>query len=727
MRIRVLGPTEVESDDGTHISITAAKPRRLLEFLALDAGHNRSSAAICEVLWGEDEPQTAMNLVQGYVSDLRRQLGRDRIATTPTGYSLTVPRENVDALEFGDLVEQAAAEFPRDFDRCEMLVAKAIQLWNGPALEDAANHGRLEASATRLNEQLLDAKELKAALDLALGRHSSAIAELEALTKQNPFRERFWVQLATALYRSDRQAEALRRCSDARRLLLDELGLSPGPELARIEQRILEHDVSLMDWRRASGNEVGEGSASVVSLSHGFVGRTENLDVLAGLLDGVRNGAQHLVFVGGEPGIGKTALVDEFVGRAGESAVVLIGRSDEHVTAPYLAFEQALSDHLGGLDAKRRAELISDRIDDVAALLPSLKIGATSERTSSPEFTLIERFEMFRWVLDQLRSLGPLIIVLEDVHWADSMTLGLVRYLAEGQRLAGSLVVATYRTSDASPILEDLLADLRPNDMVERMLLDGLRGDALRELVGPVTSANDTIEWIESETEGNPFFVRELVRHAVETGSFDGVPAGIVEVVKRRVRRLTPPAQELLVRAAILGDDAPVGLLRLLSVDLENLSELFSETVHAGILAESDTTEPRYRFSHSIIRKAAEASVTMVRRQDLHLAAAHAWEEFRGGRAEPSTIAAHYLDAGSAAPREAALAAFVAAGDYFDTAGAKVEAVGWYDHALSLLDEDDPRSRKIRLRRFVVAQAAWHWHYDRRSIVRANAQVAEPK
>lgn len=712
MKIRLLGPVDVVDDDGARISLTATKPRLLLAFLALDAQRSRSMGAIYEALWGAQAPSTATNLVQGYISDLRRQLGRERLETTSAGYSLVISREQVDALVFVDFLHQAQRVYPTDMAACDSLLESALGLWAGPALGDLPADGNLGAAAVRLEEQLLDAYELKAETDLAFGKHASIVTRLEELVRLHPFRERLWLHLVTALYRSERQAEALRCCDDVRKILREELGLSPGPELKNVEQRILEQDPELMV-------ENLEAPKLRIDNSTGFVGRASNLSRLSDLLDRARGGDQRFMFVGGEPGIGKTSLVQEFVSRAEVEDVVLVGRCDEHVAVPYLPFVQAISDHLGSLDESKRSELIAPRLDHVTALIPLPNENDSTSSRAPSDLSLLERFETFRWLLGRLRLQGPLVLILEDIHWADSTTLGLLRYLAQ-DRLPDSLLIATYRTSHSLPILDDLLADFRSNHMVERMVLHGLKPGALAELIASVDSTFGDVAWIEGETDGNPFFVRELVRHIAETGSFDGVPDGITEVVERRVRRLSAPAQDLLVTASLLGDDAPVGLLRLLSPDVENLSGAIRESVQAGILVEVDTTEPRYRFAHSIIRKAAAASLTAIHRQDLHLAAAIAWEKFRSGRAELAT-AAHYLGAGSAAPPDAAFRAFMAAAAHLDKVGAKVEAVKWYDNALNLLDDDDPRCRAIRLTRFVVAQAAWHWHYDRKSIERANA------
>ena len=182
-----------------------------------------------------------------------------------------------------------------------------------------------------------------------------------------------------------------------------------------------------------------------------------------------------------------------------------------------------------------------------------------------------------------------------------------------------------------------------------------------------------------------------------------------VEVVERRLRRLSPETQRLLEYAAVLGEAAPVGLLRQFAGVVSDVPAALAEATHAGILSEVDHGERQYRFTHAILRKAATASMSVLRLEDLHVAAAGAWASQPRSEGVTETVASHYLAAADAAGLDEAVEAFTEAGAESDRTGAKVEAVKWYDRALTRLPDGDPRRPPLRLKRFVAAQAAWHW------------------
>ena len=307
--------------------------------------------------------------------------------------------------------------------------------------------------------------------------------------------------------------------------------------------------------------------------------------------------------------------------------------------------------------------------------------------------------------------------MLEDLQWADSATLRLTHYLAAGHRIPRSLTIGTYRTTERSELLDDILADLRTVPEVERLSLGGLAERDLVQLISKdgLDSEGDLAGWIYRQTDGNPFLAEEIIDHIVQTGSREGVPVGVTEVVSRRLRRLSPEAQLLLEHAAVLGEAGPISLLRRFAGVVPNVPDALAEAVRAGIIAEEDGDEPRYRFAHAIIRKAATSGMTSLHLQDLHVAAAEAWGSDTQSDDAAVAVASHYLAAGNAAEREAAARAFIEAGAASDRTGAKVEAVQWYNRALDQLPKDDPRRTSLRLQKFIAAQVAWHWlHGDYR-------------
>jgi|GEM_PF-1456077 len=708
MEVRLLGCIEVDLDDQPGIRIGAAKARWLLAFLALDAGRSRSVDSIIDALWGEHPPASASNLVQGYVSDLRKVVGRQHIQTTENGYSLLIEDDAVDVVRFQQLVRRARSAETAEPQFALTLLGEALTLGAGMPFGEVPPDGPLAAWSARLTEQWVDAAELHAQTLLNLGAHHDAVAKLDELIEQHPYREGLRATLAVALYQSDRQVDALRCLADARRVLADDLGVSPGRRLVEVEQQILNHDPAL-----------AVPAVQVAPLaSPTMVGRTAELARLQNRLAQTTSGAQHTIFVGGEPGIGKTTLAREVARLAvDDDTVVLVGRCDEHVAVPYRPFIEALTDHVRSIGDHATDALIGQRWDIATEVVPSLRTARPSGReagersSSATEITLLERFDTFCWMLQQIQGSRRLILILEDLHWADSATLRLLHYLAAGHRLPGSMVIGTYRTTEPAELFEDILADLRTEPQVERMLLSGLPATDLMLLMpsGPLSSDDETASWVFRETDGNPFLAAEIIGHIAETGSRDGVPVGVAEVVERRLRRLSPETQMLLEYAAVLGEAAPVSLLRQFADVVPDVPAALAEATQAGILAEVDHGERQYQFTHAIIRKAATASMSALHLEDLHVAAEGAWASQPRSDRVTVAVASHCLAAGAAAGLDEAVEAFTAAGAESDRTGAKVEAVKWYDRALTRLPDGDPRRATLRLKKFVAAQAAWHW------------------
>ena len=241
MEFLVLGPLEVRNGEET-VRLGAAKQRALLGVLLLHANETVSTSRLVDELWGERPPATAVNLVQGYVHALRKQLGDGVLETQAPGYRLKVEPRSLDLTEFERLTEearQAPAAHAVELRR------RALALWRGPPLEDVALEGPDRHTLARLSEVRLSTQVDRIDAELELGRHAQLVGELEALVAEHPYQERAAALLMLALYRSGRQAEALEVYRTVRRRLSDELGLQPGQELRELEAAILRQDDAL--------------------------------------------------------------------------------------------------------------------------------------------------------------------------------------------------------------------------------------------------------------------------------------------------------------------------------------------------------------------------------------------------------------------------------------------------------------------------------------------------
>jgi class 3 adenylate cyclase len=253
MRFRLLGPLEIE-DVADEALLRRAKPRALLALLLLSANRPVSTDRLVAGLWGENEPATALGALQNYVSQLRKALGKEVVVTRAPGYMAVVGPDELDLEQFERLVAEAADV---DVSGRAARLRQALSLWRGPPLADLADEPFAAAEIRRLDELRLAALEERIAADLELGRHGELIAELEALVREHPLRERVRALLMLALYRGGRQAEALAAYRDGRRLFDEELGLEPGDELQRLERAILQHD-SELDAPSATSARVAE-------------------------------------------------------------------------------------------------------------------------------------------------------------------------------------------------------------------------------------------------------------------------------------------------------------------------------------------------------------------------------------------------------------------------------------------------------------------------------------
>jgi len=245
MEFRILGPLEVWHE-GCEVSLGGHKPRALLALLLLHPNEVVPADRLIDELWGEDSPERAAAALRVNVSRLRKTLPEDVLTTRSPGYVVRVDPDELDLHRFERLVEEAGSLLARGLaaDASQRL-RDALSLWRGSALADFGYESFAQAAIARLEEIRLAAVELRLGADLALGRHDELVGELEALVAEHPLRERLRGYFMTALYRSGRQAEALDAYQDARRALVDELGIDPSPALQALERAILRQDRSL--------------------------------------------------------------------------------------------------------------------------------------------------------------------------------------------------------------------------------------------------------------------------------------------------------------------------------------------------------------------------------------------------------------------------------------------------------------------------------------------------
>lgn len=737
LAIEVLGPLTVRVD-GEPVSVGGPRPRALLVRLVV-AGELVATDRLVDDLWAGDPPRSAINTLQTYVSMLRRALGdadQSIVVRDGPGYRIATDAVRLDAERFTTLVADARATV----DPAERLrfLDDALALWAGPALVDVADAEWARPAAQRLEEARLGAIEDRIDALLALGAHGAAVAELPGLVDAHPLRERLAGQLVLALYRSGRQAEALRAYDRTREVLVEELGVEPGPELAALQRAVLEQDPvldapavavpapsspasgattsrpvtdgSAGDLARAATTADGPSAARDLLPSHPpalppgaaryarrpIVGRDPEREHLRAAFAAAAAGQPRLVLVSGEPGIGKTRLAASLAADVHDGGgTVLWGACPRETLGPFQPFAAALREYLRSLPG-RDASRVVEALGPLTSLLPEL--GGDPGESSDPGHGRFRLFEAVASALALLAGEGGVVLVLDDVHWADPDTCSLLTHVLRREATPAPLVVATVRSHDAepNPALVEAIADLQRDRLVTRLALGGLTTDAIRQLGDAIDATSDPgspsdpasgssseaaagstldvedADDLQRATGGNPYFVEELLaaRREGSTGptAADGaeVPASIRDVLQARFHRLGEPVRAVLDVAALVGASFDLAVVdRAGDVHGDDLLDRVDRAVDAGLLIESTEVLGRYAFAHELVRQVLVEQHGATRRARIHLRIADALEviEADGGVIDtsdiPSAVAHHRLAALPLGDVEVAAAASV--------------------------------------------------------------------
>ncbi|HEY2577508.1 MAG TPA: BTAD domain-containing putative transcriptional regulator [Streptosporangiaceae bacterium] len=311
----LLGPMVVRSG-GAVIPVPGGKLRAVLAALLLSQGQAVSLEDLAETLWGPGPPPTARVTIQNHVMRLRRALGAEgaRITTRPPGYRIRADASELDVSRFETMLSAArAAARNQSWDSAAREAREALALWRGEPLADVDSQLLAMREVPRLAELRLQALETRVSADLRLGRHAEVITELRQLTSAYPLREQLHADLMLALYRADRQAEALAAYQHARKVLVDEIGSEPGTRLQEVHRRILAADPALImqEATPATANTAPAVPRELPPAVHAFTGRADQLAALTSLLNtasGERPRTVIISAISGTAGVGKTAL-----------------------------------------------------------------------------------------------------------------------------------------------------------------------------------------------------------------------------------------------------------------------------------------------------------------------------------------------------------------------------------------------------------------------------------
>jgi DNA-binding SARP family transcriptional activator len=690
--VGLLGPFEVRIGGGPPLHVGGMRQKALLAVLALHANEVVSMDRIVDELWGENAPAGAVHTVQVFVSRLRGALNEaaGQLATRPPGYLLELGADEVDADRCERLYAAARSALAAgDAARAAELLRETEALWRGPPLADFVYEPFAQATIGRLEELRVGCREELVEAELAQGRHADVISDVEALAREQPFRERPRRLLMLALYRCGRQAEALEAFKQARQMLVDELGLEPSPALRELEQSILRQDPALeLRSPVAVGAPPLEQDARPVRLplpwtleratSGTFVGREAELGRILQWWSSAGNAPKRAVLLSGEPGIGKTRLAAE-LGRSAhdDGALVLYGRCDEEVAIPYQPIVEALRPYALALGPDGLARQLGARAPELGRLWPALALSAAPVH-SDPEWGQAALFDAVRALLEAAARRRRVLLVLDDLHWATGGTVLLLRHLLGPDRPTGVLVVAGYRDSDlqAGSPLGQLVVHLQRSDDATLVSLAGLEESAIAALVADAAdhvtaeSAARMAHRLRTHTSGNPFFISELLAHLAESGALssqapDGerrldVPERLRAVILERVARLSALSRTSLSVAAVAGMRFPLPVVERLVGESGGVLDALDEAVAAGIVADAGHGE--YAFVHALVRQALYEALASARRMLLHRDIGEVLEQLPSASGKPDELAGHFAEAAAYGQADKAATYALAAG-----------------------------------------------------------------
>ncbi len=498
--------------------------------------------------------------------------------------------------------------------------------------------------------------------------------------------------------------------------------------------------------RRLRGSNAGSslapvtGTAALPSTGRRtpYVGRETEQAELNHLVDQAIRGRGGLMLIGGEPGVGKTRLVEQILAHAHDQrCLTLTGRCYESDgTAPFMPFVEIVEECMGSIPAKSLRESLSDAAPEIARLVPSLRRHFPDIPASlglPPEQQRHYLFKNYAAFIARASRTHPLVILLDDLQWADDATAQLLQHLALEFAQAPILVFGTYRDVELSteqPFAK-ALETLSRKRLAQTLTVAPLPPDSVRlmlsELGGP-SPPNALVQSIHRETEGNPFFVEEVFQHLKDEGAlYDhegrwrsdreadelGMPEGVRAVIARRLGRVSEDSQRVLTVAAIVGRGFSLELLEAIGdVTGEALLTALEEAEAHFLIVSTSNREAQWEFSHALIRQTLADGLSVPRRQRIHVRVAEAIEHIAGDAvdAHASDLAHHYYQAGAIADTAKTVRYLMAAGERGLRSGALTEALRGFDQALSLLPaEDRPGRATVIWKRGVARRNLGRW------------------
>ncbi|MFE2216655.1 AAA family ATPase [Streptomyces canus] len=643
--------------DGVELDIGPPQQAYLLAVLLARAGEPVTISELIDLIWAEDVPASAVNILQKYVGALRRLLEPALPAREPgsflqrrgSAYLFVAAAGTLDVVRFRELVAAAEGSVAgRRLDAALEEYLEATGLWQGAAGDGVAYGSTGMPIFAGLDDEFRHACIAAAKLATDLGRPERVLPSLHMAARMAPLHETLQASLIAALAAAGQPAEALSVFRTVRARLAEELGIDPGQALVAAHLRVLERAPAEADAvERPTAPTAGAPTIDRL------VGRAAELAVLRQAVESALGRGTGLVVVEGEPGVGKTRLLEEAGAEAERrGALVVWGRCLEGDGTPSMwPWTQVISGLLDELPAAAREDW---QMGELGRLVTPEGGGATP--SALPDNGVQFRFfEQALAVVRQEAARRPVVLVLDDLQWADGASLDLLGHLM-ARLPGGTAVIAALRDRAPAPSLElgRLLAAASRLIGHRRIPLTALAFAEVAELVRSETGQDPdpaVTRLIHTRTAGNPFFVRELSRFLADGGVLTeagsariGVPATVRDVVRDRMAGLGSAARSLLQIAALIGRAVDLALLaRTAGLDHQTCLDRLESCEGLGLLEPSPDDPYSFAFPHDLVRESVAETVSPPSAARLHLLVADALEHRAADTELVAERLAHHL------------------------------------------------------------------------------------
>lgn len=727
LRISVAGVMEIAVDDVPVEMDRLGRVGRLFwVHLVCERQRPVAKDELAEVLWGEDRlPRSWEQMLRGSASKLRTILATAGLDPTVAlsssfgAYQVRLPPDAVvDVEEAQSNVERAIAALSTgNATDAHRAAAAAVEV-AGRGFMPGWSGIWVDRRGAELRELHLRALDVLAQAAVATGQWADAVGAAEQVVALQPFRESAHQVLMTAHCGAGNPAEALRAYDRCRGVLAEELGASPSTATESIYLSLLadEPPAGTIDASR-----IPLPLALVATADSFLVGRKTESDRLRGALGRATAHGPQIVLIAGEPGVGKTALVADFARDAhAGGARVLYGRCDEELGVAYQPFAEAFGHYLANCPLPELNAHVERHGCEVSPIAPELmrRLPDHPPPVTDSDGDRYRLFEAATDLVNRASHGGPLLLVLDDLHWAAPPTLALLRHVLRA-RTAPLVVVGTYRHTEvgADHPLAATLADLWREPGVGRIVLEGLEEEGVAAFVertgGPLGIDEHALaRALHARTAGNPFFMGEFLRYVAETGAVYrregtwsyyqdsedlGVPEGVRDVLTRRLGRLSDAANRVLTLASVIGTEFDLALVEHLTqpAAADVTLDALDQAVDAQVVVEMGTGH--YRFAHALVRDTIYSALTATRKARLHHHVGKALASLPGDHdVRLPSLAHHFVQAAAdGAATEAGNYAIAAARQAFDKS-AWEDVLVYVKSGLDVLSQVEPSHLALR-------------------------------